>query len=444
MAIDLNVVRSLADARREAAEHGGLVDLPLLVGGGRPFWLRGELVGDLKAVEGTGAGDSFQWRLHDGGVTGILVVDGPPPLLEHEVVHRQGRANLRFESIPVVDGHPTFHELQAPRYREVVVYAPNREEFVREASWRCFVCNTTYEAASGAMRCACGAARLRPITTIDRRTTPAIGEVRGTVYVHVDPSAADVVEEVETHEPSAQRDFSGCCGVVFGLTGLMVGLLAVSWVATHFPAVLCGCFGIAAILGLLALVGSSPRALAVVEATAAIAGGLLPILLLLLLGSCCLAWRGCSSTHSGGTNIVPVPTQEAPREVSTACGKTFVMSGDSGFAINSSKLNGPGMQLLDSLAEEVRGVRDASLVIEGHSDMYTKDKDGNDVSEYSRAISASRAAAVGDYLVRINAVEGTAVSIVGSGADKLLTDDPQRQSVNRRVEILVNCGGHAP
>jgi len=101
------------------------------------------------------------------------------------------------------------------------------------------------------------------------------------------------------------------------------------------------------------------------------------------------------------------------------------------FQRGSAEITESGRTLLDRVADALVAAPDLRVRVEGHTDAR-----GN--PERNKALSQSRAEAVVDYLAA-HGVDSSRLSAVGLGSSRPIvrTEDPERGSVNRRIEFHV-------
>lgn len=139
----------------------------------------------------------------------------------------------------------------------------------------------------------------------------------------------------------------------------------------------------------------------------------------------------------GGTGTAVRPADPAPQPTSSHAvdtqqridrellGKTIE------FQRGSAEITESGRTLLDRVADALVAAPDLRVRVEGHTDAR-----GN--PERNKALSQSRAEAVVDYLAA-HGVDSARLSAVGLGSSRPIvrTEDPERGSVNRRIEFHV-------
>jgi outer membrane protein OmpA-like peptidoglycan-associated protein/Flp pilus assembly protein TadD len=101
------------------------------------------------------------------------------------------------------------------------------------------------------------------------------------------------------------------------------------------------------------------------------------------------------------------------------------------FAYDSAVLRPEGEELLDELAQAMMSdeMRDDGFVIEGHTDEVGSRR-------YNQGLSERRAAAVREYLMKSGGVQGSRLSTVGYGKDRLLDPANPKSGTNRRVRVV--------
>ena len=100
------------------------------------------------------------------------------------------------------------------------------------------------------------------------------------------------------------------------------------------------------------------------------------------------------------------------------------------FAFDTAVLRPEGEEALDELAQAMMSdeVRDDGFVIEGHTDAVG-------TVSYNQGLSERRAAAVREYLMKSGGVQGSRLSTVGYGEDRLLDPANPESGTNRRVRV---------
>ncbi|CAO3360273.1 putative lipoprotein [Azospirillum melinis] len=99
-----------------------------------------------------------------------------------------------------------------------------------------------------------------------------------------------------------------------------------------------------------------------------------------------------------------------------------------GFGMNSASIPADAIPYLDSIAQFLAEHPQLHLIVEGHTDASGSDR-------YNLALSARRARAVRDYIVRAQGVSPQRLSYVGKGRSEPLTSDPYSPE-NRRVQFV--------
>jgi outer membrane protein OmpA-like peptidoglycan-associated protein len=100
------------------------------------------------------------------------------------------------------------------------------------------------------------------------------------------------------------------------------------------------------------------------------------------------------------------------------------------FAFDTAVLRPEGEEALDELAQAMMSdeMRDDGFVIEGHTDAVGTES-------YNQGLSERRAAAVREYLMTSGGVQGSRLSTVGYGEDRLLDPANPESGTNRRVRV---------
>jgi outer membrane protein OmpA-like peptidoglycan-associated protein len=100
------------------------------------------------------------------------------------------------------------------------------------------------------------------------------------------------------------------------------------------------------------------------------------------------------------------------------------------FAFDTAVLRPEGEEALDELAQAMMSdeMRGDSFVIEGHTDAVGTES-------YNQGLSERRAAAVREYLMTSGGVQGSRLSTVGYGEDRLLDPANPESGTNRRVRV---------
>jgi outer membrane protein OmpA-like peptidoglycan-associated protein len=99
------------------------------------------------------------------------------------------------------------------------------------------------------------------------------------------------------------------------------------------------------------------------------------------------------------------------------------------FDFDSAGLQPAARQQLDAIAEGIRRLpAQRHVVIEGHTDATGTD-------DYNLALSARRAAAVRDYLVRVQGIDAARLGEVGAGKREPLPGRDPYAAENRRVQF---------
>lgn len=119
------------------------------------------------------------------------------------------------------------------------------------------------------------------------------------------------------------------------------------------------------------------------------------------------------------------------------CGQTIHMSGDLLFPVESAKLRPESLAQLRKLHRVVQASPDVRVKLVGHADEAGE-------PEYNDALSRERAQAVGDWLLRWQALPASRLDLEGHGeSEPLVRAKPASplQRLNRRVEVVVSCPG---
>ena len=113
-------------------------------------------------------------------------------------------------------------------------------------------------------------------------------------------------------------------------------------------------------------------------------------------------------------------------------GLVITLPGGVLFETNQAKLLGTAEERLNQVAEALLADRDATMVVEGHTD-----SQGNDT--INDKLSKDRADSVRDYLVK-RGVSPDRITAVGKGSKSPIADNknPEGRANNRRVEIVVS------
>jgi len=100
------------------------------------------------------------------------------------------------------------------------------------------------------------------------------------------------------------------------------------------------------------------------------------------------------------------------------------------FAFDTAVLRPEGEEALDELAQAMMSdqMRDDTFVIEGHTDAVG-------TRNYNQGLSERRAAAVREYLMKSGGVQGSRLSTVGYGKDRLRDPANPKSGTNRRVRV---------
>jgi outer membrane protein OmpA-like peptidoglycan-associated protein len=137
----------------------------------------------------------------------------------------------------------------------------------------------------------------------------------------------------------------------------------------------------------------------------------------------------CPNTPKG----VEVDSHGCPIEKKTVTiikpGEAIVLSGDTNFEFNKSKLLPSAYEALKDVIKTMKEYPEYKWEIGGHTD-------GIGSASYNKNLSRQRAQAVVDHLIS-NGVKRNNVSIVGYGKDRPIAtnDTDEGRAMNRRVEI---------
>lgn len=119
------------------------------------------------------------------------------------------------------------------------------------------------------------------------------------------------------------------------------------------------------------------------------------------------------------------------------CGQTIHMSGDLLFPIDSATLRPQSLAQLRKLHRVVQASPDVRVKLVGHADETGR-------PEYNDGLSRERARAVGDWLLRWQALPRERLDLEGHGeSEPLVRAAPGSplQRLNRRVDVVVSCPG---
>lgn len=114
-------------------------------------------------------------------------------------------------------------------------------------------------------------------------------------------------------------------------------------------------------------------------------------------------------------------------------GEGIKMTFDSGllFDFDSYALTAETRKNLDNMAEVLNEYEDTDVLIEGHTDSKGTDS-------YNQSLSENRAKAVSIYL-RAKNVKAKRLESVGYGETQLIATEPDKQALNRRVEVVITA-----
>jgi outer membrane protein OmpA-like peptidoglycan-associated protein len=101
------------------------------------------------------------------------------------------------------------------------------------------------------------------------------------------------------------------------------------------------------------------------------------------------------------------------------------------FDLNKSKIKPPSLPTLKAVGDLLKQYPDLSLIIAGHTDNQGR-------AEYNRSLSARRAEAVKQHLVKVYTIAPDRLSTVGYGEDRPVESNANEagRRLNRRVEIV--------
>ncbi len=110
------------------------------------------------------------------------------------------------------------------------------------------------------------------------------------------------------------------------------------------------------------------------------------------------------------------------------------------FPSGSAALTKDGKQVLDSVAEALRGMSEKQVTVEGHTD--NKPIGPNLKSTYATnwELSAARAVAVARYLAERAGIPAERVAVAGFGSHRPVTSNETKEgrAQNRRIEIMLS------
>ncbi len=119
------------------------------------------------------------------------------------------------------------------------------------------------------------------------------------------------------------------------------------------------------------------------------------------------------------------------------CGQTIHMSGDLLFPLDSAKLRPESLPQLRKLHRVVQASPEVRVKLVGHADE-------TGLPEHNDELSRERARAVGDWLLRWQALPSDRLDLEGHGeSEPLVRAAPGSplQRLNRRVDVVVSCPG---
>ena len=119
-------------------------------------------------------------------------------------------------------------------------------------------------------------------------------------------------------------------------------------------------------------------------------------------------------------------TQEALAQVSKPADEAFALPVH--FAFNSAAIMPDAKPQLDAVAEGIKLVPGARVVVEGHTDAYGSDK-------YNSRLSLARATAVKEYLVERHGISPGSLVIEGLGEEDPINSIDPYAAENRRVQF---------
>ncbi len=154
----------------------------------------------------------------------------------------------------------------------------------------------------------------------------------------------------------------------------------------------------------------------------------------------------CSDWLQGGSGQMPTPP--LPEPAVRSCPAPIVMTeaalfGDKRIELQESATSGPSSPLSRAVATLQRA-GGAKLAVIGHTDRVENDKAGDDTQGV--VLSEARARQVAQWLVKHGGMNETLMSVSTKGATDPITDDPapEKQALNRRVEITIDCPQSSP
>ena len=146
-----------------------------------------------------------------------------------------------------------------------------------------------------------------------------------------------------------------------------------------------------------------------------------------------------SAGDGGRSTLSPVDTLKSELGATTTDRGTMLsLPGDVLFDFDKATIRADARPTLDKLAALIKAQNPPRTAIEGHSD-----GKGNDA--YNQRLSEARATAVRDYLIGVQTVDGTKLSVKGIGELRPVapnmkpdgSDDEAGRGKNRRVEVVL-------
>jgi OmpA-OmpF porin, OOP family len=156
------------------------------------------------------------------------------------------------------------------------------------------------------------------------------------------------------------------------------------------------------------------------------------------LGEC---WKNPGFTKADAIEecdpeLIPEPepkpvVERAPAPVPQPIERRVTLDADTYFAYDKSKLSPAGARVVTRLAREVKGIRDLTIHIGGHTDSIASEA-------YNQELSIDRAQAVKDQFVESGIDPGN-IAIQGYGETVPLVSNatPLGRSKNRRADITI-------
>lgn len=118
--------------------------------------------------------------------------------------------------------------------------------------------------------------------------------------------------------------------------------------------------------------------------------------------------------------------------------KTIItLPGEVLFSSSSTRLSSSGKDVLDRIADVIRGYPDREVLIEGHTDDVQIAIDYRDKYPSNWELSSARAQSVLRYFLSEHGLPGERVAAIGRGEYKPVADNdsPEGRAMNRRVVI---------